>query len=329
MYKYVVPERVLNGGTTDVYFKRTQDILKAEGINPVVVMEVFPGRDGILCGIKEDIALLKKILPKDAEVWALDEGEPMSRKEVVLRIKAPYQSFGLYETAICGYLSSSSGWATAAHECVAVAGGIPVTSFGARHVHPNIAAEMDYAAVVGGCNGCATILGAQMAGCKPSGTIPHALVLVMGDTLKATKAFDKHMPKSVARVALVDTFTDEALEAVRVSEALGKHLAAIRIDTPKERGGVTMDLVRELRARLDQAGMEHVGIFVSGGFSTEKIKMFTDNKVPVVGYGVGSQISSAPPIEFTADIHEIDGKPIAKRGRIPGVTENPRLKRVI
>ena len=37
----------------------------------------------------------------------------------------------------------------------------------------------------------------------------------------------------------------------------------------------------------------------------------------------------ARPIDFTADLHEIDGQPIAKRGRIPGITPNPRLQRVL
>ena len=329
MYEYKVPEDVLSGKTTDVYFKRTMDILKAEGINPTVVMEVFPTRDGILCGMKEEMALLKEILPEGAEAWALKDGDSMARKEVVLRIKAPYQSFGLYETAICGYLASSSGWATAANACVQAAGSTPVTSFGARHLHPNVAGPMEYAAVVGGCAGCATIIGAEMAGINPSGTIPHALVLVMGDTLKAAQAFDKHMAPGVVRVALVDTFNDETVEAIRVAQAMGDHLAAVRLDTPRERGGVTLELVRELRARLDQAGMKHVGIFVSGGFDVEKITYFKENNAPVVGYGIGSQITAAKPIEFTADIHEIDGRPVAKRGRIPGVTENPRLVRVI
>jgi len=34
-------------------------------------------------------------------------------------------------------------------------------------------------------------------------------------------------------------------------------------------------------------------------------------------------------IDFTADLHEVEGKPIAKRGRMPGITPNPRLKRVM
>jgi nicotinate phosphoribosyltransferase len=44
---------------------------------------------------------------------------------------------------------------------------------------------------------------------------------------------------------------------------------------------------------------------------------------------VGSYIASAPPIGFVADIHEIEGKPVARRGRIPGITPSPRLDRVM
>jgi nicotinate phosphoribosyltransferase len=248
---------------------------------------------------------------------------------VVLRIMAPYQSYGLYETALCGILAHCSGWATAARECVAVARGIPIISFGARHVHPSVAGVMDYAAVVGGCVGCSSIIGARLAGVAPAGTMPHALVIVMGDTVRATVAFDKYMPPEVPRISLVDTFKDEAEESLRVAEALGEKLGSIRLDTPDERGRVTADLVKEVRARLDLAGFNQVKIFVSGGLDPERITYFFDNGAPVDGFGVGSYISGARPIDFTADLHEIAGKPIAKRGRIPGITPNPRLKRVM
>jgi len=49
----------------------------------------------------------------------------------------------------------------------------------------------------------------------------------------------------------------------------------------------------------------------------------------VDGFGVGSYITGARPIDFTADLHEVDGAPVAKRGRLPGITANPRLKRVM
>jgi nicotinate phosphoribosyltransferase len=330
MPKFEPSKEVLSGETADVYFQRTIDILGQENLDPQAVMEVFPSRDGILCGIEEVKALLQKVLPpENSNVWAIEEGADMRRKEVVLRISAPYRSYGLYETAICGMLSQTSGWATAARECVQAAGNIPVISFGARHVHPSVAAIMDYAAVIGGCQGCSTIKGAGLANLKPSGTIPHALVLVMGDTVTATVAFDKYMAPDIARVALVDTFKDEVEESLRVAQALGKKLAAVRLDTPRERGGVTIDLVKELRAKLDIAGFKHVGIFVSGGFDAEKIRYFVEQKAPVTGFGIGSYITAAAPIDFTADLHEVDGKAIVKRGRMPGITPNPRLKRII
>jgi nicotinate phosphoribosyltransferase len=159
--------------------------------------------------------------------------------------------------------------------------------------------------------------------------MPHALALIMGDTVTASIAFDKHMPQDIARVALVDTFKDEVEESLRVAQALGKKLSAVRLDTPRERGGVTVELVKELRAKLDMAGYNHVGIFVSGGFDAEKIRLFVEQKVPVTGFGIGSYITAAAPIDFTADLHEVDGKPVVKRGRMPGITPNPRLKRII
>ena len=314
---------VINGDSADIYFLRTRDVLAREGLNPVAAMELFPARDGLLCGMREAVALLKRVLPPGAEVWGLEEGEAMSRKETVLRITAPYQSYGIYETALAGYLSQESAWATAARECVEAADGVPVISFGARHVHPNVVAAMDYAAVVGGCASCSSVEGARLAGVAASGTMPHALIICLGDTVAAALAFDRHMPPDVPRTVLVDTFHDEAEESLRVAEAMRDRLQAVRLDTPGERGGVTPDLVKEVRARLDLAGFPSVQIFVSGGVTPERIATMGREGARVDGYGIGSYITSAPPIDFTADIHEIEGRPVAKRGRLPGITPNP------
>ena len=319
----------LSRDRADVYFAHTQDILKAEGLNPVVTMEVFSNGAGILCGMREALDLLARVLPEDAEVWALDEGESMGAKEVVLRITASYQSFGLYETALLGILASESGWATAAWKCVEAAGEVPLISFGARHAHPDVSARMEYAALVGGCTGCATPAGAELGGTQASGTMPHALILIFGDTVEATLAFDRYMPSHVPRISLVDTFQDEAEESLRVAAALGDRLWGVRLDTPAERGRVTPELVKETRARLDQAGFAHVRIFVSGGVDPERIRLFAAAGAPVDGFGIGSAISGASPIDFTADIKAVEGRPLAKRGRIPGITPNPRLIRVL
>ena len=328
--EFEVRRSVIVGEAADVYHQRTQTVLRNEGVNPVVAVEFAPVRSGVFCGMAEARALLTRILPESgSEVWALEEGHTIEAREVGLRIKAPYGSLGLYETSISGILGSCTGWATAARECVDAAAGAPVVALGARHVHPNVVPNLDYSAVIGGCVSCSNPLGAKLAGVTPSGNMPHALNLVMGDTVKALQAFDRHMPQEVPRVSLVNTFKDETEESLSVARTLRERLRGVKLDTPFERGGVTADMVKELRARLDLAGFRHVEIFVSGGFTPERIGEFVAKETPVDGYGVGAYIAAAPPNDFVADIHEMDGRPIAKRGRIPGITPNSRLDRVM
>ena len=327
---FEIGRSVLTGYTADNELHRALTILRNEGVNPEVVVEFTAERDGVFCGITEVKTLLGRVLPETGrEVWALDEGVTVAGGEVALRIRAPYASFGLFETAILGTLASCTGWATAASECVDAGDGIPVIAYGARHVHPEVVGVMDYSAVVGKCASSSSVVGQQLHGLTPSGTMPHSLVLLMGDTVRSILAFDKHMPPEVPRVALVDTFKDEAEESLAVAKALRERLRGIRLDTPKERGGVTPELVHEIRARLDQGGHSHVDIFVSGGITPERIREFVDADAPVSVFAVGYYIAAASPISFTADIKEIDGKAIAKRGRIPGLSVNPRLSQVL
>ncbi len=323
---------ILSGDSADVYFARADSILEREGMDPIVTVEVFTRQAAVLCGIDEAKNLLGHVLaeadPAETVVEGLDDGDAIEPKEVVLRITGRYRVFGLYETAYLGMLAQSTGWATAARECVDAAAPEPVISFGARHVHPDITDVLDYAAIVGGCVGASTPAGARLAGLRPTGTMPHSLVLIFGDTVEAALAFDRDLDAEVPRIVLVDTFRDEAEEALRVARALGDRLYGIRLDTPSERGRVTPDLVREVRARLDQAGFDHVRIVASGGLTPDRIRTFKEAGAAVDSYAVGSYISGARPIDFTADIKEIDGRPIAKRGRIPGRTDSPRLRPV-
>lgn len=316
-------EEIKQGYTTDIYFVSAQQILKHLNLqDTLVTTEIFPRREGVMCGVQEALNLLQE---SQVEIWSLEEGETFEAKEVVMRIKGPYSEFGVFETPLLGILAQSSGWATAARECKKAAGKKKVLAFGARHVHPAVAPVMERAALVGGVDGCACILGAKLAGKEPGGTIPHTAILITGDTVIAAKAFEEALPDQLPRIILVDTFKDEAEEALRVAKVLGEKLAGVRLDTPEERGGVSPALAKEVRIRLDQAGFSWVKIVVSGGLNPEKIALLKEDADM---FGVGSYISGAPPIDMTMDIKEVAGQKIAKRGRIPGITPNPRLKKM-
>ncbi|MDD4344088.1 MAG: nicotinate phosphoribosyltransferase, partial [Eubacteriales bacterium] len=303
---------ILEGLTTDVYFVKTYEILEAmDKLDTEVTVEVFARSYGVFCGLPEALALLEGT---GAEVWSLNEGDFFQAKEVLMRIKGKYSNFGIYETALLGVLASSSGWATAAKEVKEAAGDRPAIIFGARHVHPAVAPVMERSAIIGGMDGSSCILGAKLAGIEPKGTVPHAVMLIAGDTLKVAKKYDEIMPEEDARLVLVDTFKDEAEEALRIAEEMQGRLQGIRLDTPSERGGVTPSLVREIRARLDLKGFTDIMLFVSGGLTPERIVQLKDAGADA--FGVGSYVSGAPAIDMTMDIKEIDGVPVAKRGRI-------------
>ena len=320
-------EEILTGWTTDIYFLKTRDVLRAAGLlETPVVAEVFARKSGVFAGAEEVLRLFRT-LPNPPQVESLKEGSTFAAKEVLMRITGTYESFGMYETVLLGMLASSTGWATAARECVEAAEGRNVLCFGARLVHPAIAPVMERAAKIAGCSAMSCILAAKLCGEEPKGTVPHAAILLMGDTVKLAKVYDEQMPAEEPRIVLVDTFKDEAEETMRVAECLGAKLSGIRLDTPGERGGVTPDLVREIRWRLDVAGFEKVQVIATGGLTPERIKVMNEAGASV--YGVGSYITQGTPRDMTMDIKMVDGKPVAKRGRLPGIVPNPRLERVL
>lgn len=317
-------DEIKKGKITDIYFLKTMKILENLKLKDTPVKaEIFAGEKGIFCGLIEVLNLLED---SECKIYSLKEGEKFSKKEVVMRIEGKYSEFGLHETAILGVLASSSGWATAAHRCKKAAGDKPVVCFGSRHVHPSVAPIMERAAKIGGVDGVSCVLAAEILKTKPLGTVPHAAILIAGSTEKIAEAYDRVMPKDEPRIILVDTFKDEAEESLNIARILGRKLDGVRLDTPKERGGVTPELVHEVRKRLDLEGFSHVKIFVSGGLNPEKIRILGEAEADA--FGVGWYISAASPIEMTMDIKEVAGIPVAKRGRIPGITENKRLKRV-
>jgi nicotinate phosphoribosyltransferase len=311
-------EEIKAGQVTDVYFVRTLEILKRRGITKRALVEVvlksFPSGYpwGILAGIEEAATLLAGL---PVVVRAFPEGTLFGTMQPVLTIEGRYMDFAHYETALLGLLCQASGVATKAARCKKAAAGRPVVSFGARRMHPALAPMIERNAFLGGCDGVAVVKSAELIKTEPSGTMPHSLVLMLGDSVEAAKAFNQVIDPAVKRVVLIDTFSDEKMEAVRVAQALGPDLYAVRLDTPASRRGDLVGILREVRWELDLRGHQHVKLFVSGGLDEEEILKLN----PVAdSYGVGTSISNAPVLNFAMDIVEVDGVPIAKRGKMSG-----------
>ncbi len=316
------PEQIKAGAVADVYFQRTAAILDSKGVDAYVRAE-FVAKSlpddwdwAVFAGLAEVMYLLKGV---DVKVRGMEEGAIFRATEPVLEIEGNYREFGIHETAALGLICQASGIATRAARCRKAAGpDRKLVSFGARRMHPAIAPMIERAAYIGGCDGVAVVASAELLGTEPVGTMPHALILVMGDTIRAARAFDEVIDERVPRIALIDTFQDEKFAAIEVAEALGSRLSALRLDTPSSRRGDFLDILSEVRWELDMRSHTDIGLFVSGGIDEDAIRELN----PLVdGFGVGGWISAAPIIDFSMDIVEIAGEPVAKRGKWSGAKQ--------
>jgi nicotinate phosphoribosyltransferase len=314
-------DEIRAGETTDVYFVRTEQIIREAGLDRMVRAELsvkslpsdYPW--AVLVGLEEVFALLEGL---HLNVRGMPEGSVVRPHEPVLEIEGSYLSFAVLETAMLGLLCESSGVATKAARIRTLAGDRLLVSFGARRMHPSVAPVIERAAFIGGCDGVSVVKSARVLGEDPTGTTPHSLMLLVGDTVEAMMLFDRIVDSDAPRIALIDTFLDEKFEAVRVAEALGDRLSGVRLDTPGSRRGNFAQILQEVRWELDIRGFEHVRLVVSGGLDEKDIPVLQ----PLVhGFGVGTSIANARTIDFGLDIIEIEGRPVAKRGKMSGAKQ--------
>lgn len=314
-------ESIKQGKVTDVYFERVAESLKKRGVNPIVSMEVKTGSLpggwpwAVFAGMDEVMELVDGL---PVMVRSMREGELFCPGEPVFSVTGRYLDFGVFETAMLGLVCQASGIATNAARCKSAAGDRLVISFGARRMHPAIAPMIERNAFIGGCDGVAVVESAERIGEKPSGTMSHTLILCARDERLAYEMFDEAMPADVLRVALIDTFQDEKFGSLFAAEVLGDKLFAVRLDTPGSRRGDFLKIMQEVRWELDIRGFGDVKLFISGDLDENKILEYN----PVAdAYGVGTHISNSRVVNFAMDIVEVEGEPLAKRGKESGLKQ--------
>jgi nicotinate phosphoribosyltransferase len=317
-FEILSAETIRAGDATDAYFDRTVEALDHAGRNPHVVAEVcadqFPtGRFECLAGVR-DAATLFEGYPVDVD--ALREGQCFDGGPV-LRIEGTYREFARLETALLGLLSQASAFATRALRARRAGPDVTLLSFGSRHLHPAIATVLERSALVGGLDGISNVAAGEHLGVAAGGTMPHSLVICFGrgEQEAAWRAFHESAPPEAPRIALCDTYADEVEEAIRAAETLGAALDGVRLDTTGSRRGDFAHIVREVRWELDARGYDDVDVFLSGGMTATAIDRLRHH---ADGFGVGSFITNADPLDFALDVVERDGEPAAKRGKLSG-----------
>lgn len=341
-------KRIKEGWFSAVYFLKTREIVEKKLPQNMVTMQFFQKNEAVLCGTDEVIALVHTFAndPESLDIHSLKDGDKIVPFESVLTITGPYQNFGFLEGIIDGILSRRTSVATNVYNVVKAARYSgkqkPVIFMGDRDDHYTQQAGDGYAAFIGGSTAQATHAMNEWWGKKGMGTMPHALIqMFRGDIVAATKAYYESFPEDEI-MALVDYNNDVITDSLKVAQAFGERLSAVRVDTSKtlvdkyflrnhhlmgtfDPRGVIPELIFALREALDEAGFSYVQIVVSGGFTEAKIRRFEKQNVPVDMYGVGSSLLKIN-TGFTGDNVLLNGTHSAKEGR--KYRPNPRLEKV-
>jgi len=260
------------------------------------------------------------------DVYAVPEGTFIFPNEPLIEIAAPLPQAQLVETFMMNQVQLATIAASKAARVVGVAGGRSVVDFGARRMHgADAALKQPRAFYVGGVDSTSSVLAGQTWGIPVAGTMAHSYVLAFESELDAFRHFVRRYPTAIL---LIDTYdiTKGVDNIIRLAYELGSgfRVSGVRLDS----GDLSMH-AREVRGRLDAAGLQQVKIFASSSLDEYEIQRLISTDVPINGFGVGRHLatsSDVPVLDTAYKLTEYAGK--AKMKMSESKTTLPGRKQV-
>ncbi len=254
------------------------------------------------------------------DVLAVPEGTPVFANEPILEVVAPLPEAQLAETFLLNQIHLQTVIASKGARVVEAAAGRPVTDFGARRAHGTDAAlKAARALYIAGVDATSNVLAGQRYGIPVAGTMAHSYVQAHEDEMAAFRAFVAADPETVLLVDSYDT-TEGVRNVVRLARELGDRfrVRGVRLDS-----GDLAEHARAARGMLDEAGLQQVEIFASGGLDEHSVAELVARGAPIDGFGVGTRLdvsADAPYLDAVYKLVAYDG-----RGRIKLSTEKATL----
>ena len=224
------------------------------------------------------------------DVRAVPEGTPVFPQEPLLEVRAPLPQAQLAETFVMNQVHHQTVMASKAARVVEAAGDAAVVDFGLRRMHgADAGVKAARAFHVAGVAATSNVLAGRLYGVPVTGTMAHSYVQAHETELEAFREFTRLYPETVL---LVDTYDslEGTRKVVKLAEELGHEfrVRAIRLDS-----GDLAELAHQARKILDEAGLEDVEIFASGGLDEYEIREIRKRGAPIKGFGVGTGMGVA------------------------------------
>jgi nicotinate phosphoribosyltransferase len=247
-------------------------------------------------------------------VRAMPEGTLAFPHEPLLEVTAPAVEAQLVESFLLNQIHLQTLIASKAARSVEAAAGRGLVDFALRRTHGEDAAlKVARASWLAGFDATSNVLAGRRYGIPVAGTMAHSWVEAFADELEAFRAFTRSFPEGTT--LLIDTYdtVEGARRAAVVAHetaARGGRLHAVRIDS-----GDLLALAREVRAVLDDAGLDEVEIFASGNLDEDSIGRLVRAGAPIDAFGVGSRMGTsadAPYLDLVYTLAVFDGRPVLK-----------------
>src|SRR5271154_4759630 len=241
------------------------------------------------------------------DLFAMREGTPVFSSEPILTVRAPLMEAQIVETYLLATVGFQSLIATKAARIAEVAGGRAVVDFGTRRAHsPEAGVLAGRASYIGGCVGTSNTETGFRYGIPVFGTAAHSWVQAFPTEREAFERLQNLLGDATAY--LIDTY--DTLEGAHTAASLGPPLWGVRLDS-----GNLVELSREVRKILDDAGLSNAKIMATSDLNEYKILEFAAAGAPIDAFGVGTDLatsSDSPNLGVVYKLVELGGRFTAK-----------------
>lgn len=226
----------------------------------------------------------------EGEVRAMPEGTPVFPGEPILEVTGSLPAAQLAESWIMNQIHLQTVLASKAVRVMEAAGDATVVDFGLRRMHGTDAAMKAARAFrIAGVDATSNVPAGKRYGLPVTGTMAHSFVQAHDTEEEAFRAMVDVYPDTVLLIDTYDTL-EGAGKVVELAREMGDdfRVRGVRLDSG-DLGG----LARKVRAILDDAGLENVRVFASGGLDEYEIRDLLEGGAPIDGFGVGTRMGVA------------------------------------
>ena len=220
------------------------------------------------------------------DVRAVPEGMLVFPEEPLLSVEAPIIEAQIVETFLLTMLNYqtlvASKAARVTHAACLDGQERAVVDFGSRRAHgPEAGVLAARGSYIGGCKATSNVEAGHKLGIPISGTQAHSYIMSFDTEEEAFRSYYDSFPH--ACILLIDTY--DVLEGAKKAIETAPGMRGVRIDS-----GDIVELSKQVRKMLDDAGLDEAMVFASGDLDEYRIADLVRKGARVEGFGVGTAL---------------------------------------